>query len=150
MYSSIFRLLVILLFSDVALADETDRDLKWVDKEIAAIKPARKGMSNAQMVNLDNPFATQLLLKQPPGSNQPQRTRILSHVTDTGKQDFNLQAIFNNNKALVDGLWLRRGSSIEGYTVRTIGKDYVVLTRKGKRLTLTLNPMNENIKIKVR
>lgn len=132
-------------------ASENHEDLQWVDQEIAAIKPPRKGMESNLISKIEDPFMVQLLLNRPP-EDEKIKTPLQTYpvMSETIKEDFTLQAIFNSNKALIDGTWVHPGDKVYGYAVKSIGKDYVILMRNGKRVTLTLNPANENIKIKVR
>jgi len=136
--------LLLLTLPLLALAQSVEPDLKWVDEEIAAIKPPREGLSTSAVRGLNDPFSAQLILNQPPSEEgakvvpvaEPEEQRILT-----------LRAIFNGRRAYIDGKWYEQEDDIYGYIIKKIERDSVLLEKKQKKLKLSLITKNDNIKI---
>lgn len=54
-------------------------------------------------------------------------------------KDFRLAGVISNEYAYINGSWLRVGETIEGYTVRKIAHDEVVLARNAETILLRLS-----------
>ncbi len=126
-------------------AQTVQPDLKWVDSEIEAIKPPRKGVSHYKVSSIKNPFARQLALNQPPAEEQKEEQKALPEPEPF--HPLTLQAILNRNSALIDGKWYKEDEKIYGYTIQDISYDTVLLSKKKKKLKLTLFKKNKNIQI---
>jgi hypothetical protein len=138
--------LLFLTLPMLLLAQNTQPDMKWVDDEIAAIKPPRKGIPSSALRGLKDPFRDQLILNQPPVESSD--TEIPQIASDSEPQnDLTLQAIVNGNTALIDGKWYKEDEKIYGYLIQKIDRDSVLLQRKKKKLKLSLIVKNDNIKI---
>ncbi len=135
----------------LALAQATRPDLKWVDDEVAAIKPPRKGVSPSSLGALKDPFRAQLLLNQPPAEPTDGK-RPAPNVPEAPaeRHTLSLQAVFNGKSALIDGKWYKQDQKVYGYVVREIGYDSVLLQSKKKKLKLSLYKHNDDIKINVK
>ena len=150
--------IIIFLFLTLNLSSN---ELAWVDEQINAIKPPRKGVSNFAISRLRDPF---LFLKKKTEKNDVQKATkngksaipdstatslsSTSEVQDTfSRTAFRLSAIMNHS-ALINGKWYKLNEKINGYTLSRISISYVVLSKKGKNVLLTTNSTNMNIKFK--
>lgn len=136
-------------------------ELEWVDEQIEAIKPPRKGVS---ILGVGDPFifleknnpeakkkgaassapgtmvtaAKPSLLKQkvcPPDGNT------------TKSSGFELSAIINS-KAMINGSWYKKSDTINSYTVSDISKNSVTLKKGGKELILSTVSKKQTLKFK--
>ena len=136
------KTIILLLLPLAMFAENAQPDMKWVDQEITAIKPPRKGVSESSLLGLKDPFREQLVLNQPAGSGT-----YVAVKRPRAERPFTLEAIINNRIVLIDGKWYKQNEKIYGYTVQSIGNDSVVLQNKKKQINLTLSKKNKNIKI---
>lgn len=97
--------LILLALPLLAIAQNAQPNLQWVDEEVTAIKPPRKGLQHSELRVLKNPFAAQLLLNQPPVEGN--QTVALSSMPEE-QNDLALQAIINGHTALIDGKWYQQ------------------------------------------
>lgn len=149
MKTSLILLLTPLLFlAHGAQTDSKQADMKWVDDEVAAIKPPRKGVTADALSGLNNPFAAALLLNQPP--QKEGEIPVQPIVTPADNTTFNLFAVMNAQKALIDGKWYNVDEKVHGYTIDKISSDSVSLHKKRKKVKLSLKAQNENIQINVK
>lgn len=149
MKTSLLLLLTPLLFiAHGAQTNTKQADMKWVDDEVAAIKPPRKGVTADALSGLHNPFADALLLNQPP--QEEGAAPAMPVPTPADNTNFNLFAVMNAQKALIDGTWYQVDDKVHGYTVDKIGNDSVSLKKKRRKIELTLKAQNENIQINVK
>ena len=116
--------------------------MQWVDQEIAAIKPPRKGVPSGALLGLKDPFRAQLILNQPPGS----RTAV-AVKRPRQERPFTLEAVINSRTVLIDGKWYTQHEKIYGYTIQSIGRDSVLLQKQKKQIKLSLVKHNKNIEI---
>ena len=138
---------LLLIFPLLAAAQSTQPNLQWVDREVAAIKPPRKGVSPAKLVGIRDPFLAQLQLNQPPVTKKEGDTPLKKPVKPEEQKHMVLQAVFNKHTAMIDGKWCKTEDKVYGYVLREIGRDSVLLTKKKKRLRLSLKTKNDKIKI---
>lgn len=136
-------MLLLLLLPLTMLAESVQPDMKWVDQEIEAIKPPRKGVHSGALLGLKNPFYIQLILNQPPGSG----TKTVVAKPKRHERPFTLEAVINSRTAMIDGKWYKQDEKVHGYTIQSIGKNSVLLQMKKKQITLSLVKSNKNIKI---
>ena len=134
---------LLLLLPLTLLAENVQPDMQWVDQEIAAIKPPRKGVPSGALLGLKDPFRAQLILNQPPGSG----AKVAAIRRPRAERPFTLEAVINSKTALIDGKWYKQDEKIYGYTIQNIGRDNVVLQKKKKQIKLSLVKHNKNIKI---
>jgi len=134
-----------LLVATHILADE----LSWVDEQVQAIKPARSGMSSRSLSHIKNPFI--FLAKNGGGSSEKKATTTKAKPKDSSKtakvasKVLSLAAIMNN-AAMISGSWYKIGDSINGYKVREITSDSVLLTKNKKKLLLSTKSTRKNLK----
>ncbi|MCK9473637.1 hypothetical protein [Sulfurimonas sp.] len=146
-------ILLTIFLSNSLYADE----LEWVDEQIEAIKPPRKGI---KITTVADPFI--FLEKNRPqekkGSKQTPATiknAAPSKTDDTAKADeetsvkksFALSTIINSS-AMIDGDWYKVSDKINGYTLTDITKTTVTLKNGTKEITLSTVNKNQNLKFK--
>ncbi|MCK9491031.1 MAG: hypothetical protein M0Q24_02990 [Sulfurimonas sp.] len=143
-----------LLFFQVALSAN---ELSWVDTQVDAIKPARIGMNNSEILKIQDPF---IFYKK---SSEKSKNKKVAHVAKASikkssttstisaikqtPQSMKLSAIINNS-ALINGEWYRVNQNIAGFLVSSITRTNVVLTKGSQKLVLTTNDQNKNLKFK--
>jgi len=142
-------LLLLLTLPLIALAESTQPDMKWVDDEIAAIKPPRKGVPASELAGLKDPFLTQIRLNQPKGKGSGVKSVA---IVKPKPRPLTLEVVLNSRSAMIDGKWYKVDDTLYGYTIREIGSDSVLLEKKMKKqkkkqITLTLSKKNKNIKL---
>ncbi|EQB40648.1 hypothetical protein M947_02235 [Sulfurimonas hongkongensis] len=137
----------LLLFQVTLSANE----LSWVDTQVDAIKPARVGMNNSETLKLQDPF---IFYKKGSAKNKKATNVAKSSIRKSsdatikkGPKPMKLTAIINNS-ALINGEWYRVDQNIAGFMVSSITRTNVVLTKGKKKLVLTTNDQNKNLKFK--
>ena len=145
----------VLLSSLMFGADE----LGWVDTQIEAIKPPRKGMTNSELANAKSPF---IFLKKnktesdkKASSKAPSKSKKVVTTTDkSGKvvskktsKNLVLSAVINKS-VLINDKWYKLNDSVYGYKLSSISRTTVVLTKGKKKLILTTSDTKQNIKFK--
>ncbi|WP_345970866.1 MULTISPECIES: hypothetical protein [Sulfurimonas] len=134
--------LLLLTLPLIVLAEGMQPDMKWVDDEIAAIKPPRKGVHASALYGLQDPFRAQLIL------NQPHKAKATGTYVKRPKQRYmTLESVINSRTALIDGKWYKEKDTIYGYVITKIERDSVLLQKKKKEVTLTLKKKNPKIQI---
>lgn len=129
------------------LANTSEVDLSWIDKEIAAIKPPRKGVSYRAISMLKDPI---IFLKKEKEEKKQKNTQtpppvVPSLSTSTTaihqknqnrSKGLKLMAIINN-AALINHKWYRVGEKVGNYTIVKISYKEVTLKSKTRSLRLT-------------
>jgi len=147
-------IVTLLLFQATYSANE----LSWVDTQVNAIKPARVGMNDSEILKIQDPFI--FYKKDSTKDNSRKKSPVVKYssikqpasnssettVTKT-TQSMKLNAIINNS-ALINGEWYRVDQNIAGFTVSSISRTSVVLTKGNQKLVLTTNDQNRNLKFK--
>jgi hypothetical protein len=145
-------ILILIFLSSLLLATE----LEWVDEQIEAIKPSRKGI---EISNIMDPFI--FLEKNRPEVKKDTAAastlkplvksssdKIKTDDNGTKKIDFNLTAIINTS-AMIDGHWRRINDKLDGnYTVVEISKNTVTLKKGDKERILSTYSKTPTIKFK--
>lgn len=158
MKTTLTILLALFLGSSVYAATE----LEWVDEQIEAIKPPRKGVN---ITALGSPFVF-LEKNKPEKEGAKKGTRATaapakkaaaktasSEQTDQvaegapKKSGFVLSTIINKS-AMIDGNWYKVSDNISSYTVTDITKTSVTLKQGNKELVLSTASTNPNLKFK--
>ena len=142
------KLLPLLVLPLLLLAQDQQSDMQWVDSEIAAIKPPRKGIPPSALTGMVDPFTAQLRLNQPQGTLQAGNGGAFRRFYPRGK--FALQAVINSRSVLINGKWYKRHDMVNGYRIEEITRNGVRLQKKKKTLTLSLITKNDKIKIKAK
>ncbi len=125
-------------------------DLRWVDDQVKAIKPARSGINNSYIDQLKNPIK----LIEPKEIVNKDGTISLSNgipktVHQVHLQPLRLETIINNN-VYINGKWYTLNDKIRGKKITLIDKNYIVLKDKKKKIRLFVNNKNDKIKITTR
>lgn len=133
-------------------------ELSWVDTQVDAIKPPRVGISNSQILKVKDPFI--FYKKESPKKQSKKASSGVKYSTIKNsssssssintKQSSNsmqLSAIINNS-ALINGEWYRVDQNIAGFTISSITRTNVVLTKGKEKLVLTTNDQKRNLKFK--
>ncbi|MCD4667233.1 MAG: hypothetical protein K8R44_01335 [Sulfurimonas sp.] len=142
---------LILLLSSITLADE----LKWVDEQIEAIKPPRDGISSSKINAARDPFI--FLKKNKDESKKGKRVskprsslkKLPSNANKVAKKAkvLVLDAIINNS-ALINGKWYKLKDRVGKYTLSNVDRTNIILSYKKKKLLLTTDSKNKNLKFK--
>lgn len=140
-------IIMLIFLSTLLLATE----LEWVDEQIEAIKPPRKGI---EISNIMDPFIflekNRPEVKKDTAAASIQQPLVKSSADNNGtkKIDFNLTAIINTS-AMIDGNWHRINDKLDGnYTIIEISKSTVTLKKGDKERILSTNSKTPTIKFK--
>ena len=132
----------------------SSNELTWVDQQIDAIKPPRKGLSNSAVSNIRSPF---IFLKKSEksvktASNRPRISRIAKSSSTTvrskpkaPKKGLYVDAIMNKS-AFIGGTWYKINDKVQGYTILNITHTSVVLSKNSKNFVLSTSSTNRNLK----
>ncbi|MDD3475791.1 MAG: hypothetical protein PHI38_02885 [Sulfurimonas sp.] len=144
-------ILLTLLLSNNLLSSELD----WVNEQIEAIKPPRKGVV---VTGVSNPFV--FLKKNMPKDSKKDTSSAStqkSSVVDTGIEkpklevisvsSFDLSAIINSS-AMINGSWYKVDDVVKGYTISEITKDGVILKKDKKLILLSTTTKKQTLKFK--
>ncbi|HUH43369.1 MAG TPA: hypothetical protein VLZ29_09630 [Sulfurimonas sp.] len=144
-------ILLTLLLSNNLLSSELD----WVNEQIEAIKPPRKGVV---VTGVSNPFV--FLKKNMPKDSKKETSSSStqkSSVVDTGIEKpkkevisastFDLSAIINSS-AMINGSWYKVDDVVKGYTISEITKDSVILKKDKKLIFLSTTAKKQTLKFK--
>lgn len=149
-------ILITTILSNIICANE----LQWVDEQIEAIKPPRKGIN---IFKVDSPFVflekNRLETKKETKAQQTNietsqlkpstiiEQNIKSDNDDIQEENFNLDAIINLS-AMINGNWYKKNDIIDGYVVFNIDKTSVTLKKDTKELVLSTYIKNSSLKFK--
>ncbi len=130
-----------------ASASNTTTD--WVDAQIEAIKPPRKGISAKRVHSVKNPFI--ITYAKQAGTAKSSTTAKSTSKTVAKKvvKPLRVTAIMNDS-ALIAGKWCKADDKVKGYNVAKIEKDSVVLKRGKTKKILFLTSANPKIKIQIK
>jgi hypothetical protein len=137
---------------DTTPAPQSNKHTAWVDAQIAAIKPPRKGMSAAKLSRVKNPYLIKYSgtgTKTANASTKTSGTDTKKTVTEKPRKPLKLTAIVNES-ALIGNKWYSVDDKVQGYKVQKIDKDSVVLQYGQKQRVLMLSAKNPNIKINIK
>lgn len=136
-------------------------ELEWVDEQIEAIKPPRKGVN---ISGVGDPFIflekNKPKTKEKSGTSSTPGTRVTAAKPSVLKQkacppdgnatksnNFDLSAIINS-KAMINGSWYKKSDTINSYTVSDISKNSVTLKKGDKELILSTVSKKQTLKFK--
>lgn len=131
-------------------------ELEWVDEQIEAIKPPRKGYA---ISGVNDPFV--FLEKNKPKSKEkgsssaPRAKAAVAKLASGEKKDevvkksgvFVLSTIINSS-ALINGIWYKKSDVINSYTISDISKNSVTLKKGDKQLVLSTVTKKQTLKFK--
>jgi hypothetical protein len=140
---------IIFLTLLLGLQSYAGTDLKWVDEQIDAIKPARSGIKSSYINNLKDPIKLPVVLKS--DTKTPGSPFKASASTDRKLhlRPLTVETIINKS-AYINGHWYRVNQTVRGNKITSIKKNYVVLKDKKKQTRLFVNNKNDKIKITTR
>jgi len=134
---------------------QIDTELSWVDTQVDAIRPARVGINNYEIMKIQDPF---IFYKKK--SDKSKKITGVVKASISGSSANSVKASLKkkpkpmklstiiNNSALIDGKWYRVNEKIAGFIVSSITRTNVVLSKGKKKLVLTTNDQNRNLKFK--
>ncbi len=129
----------------------TANELSWVDKQIEAIKPPRKGIALKEIAQIKDPFIFLELEKEESVAKKTEKKPLpVKHIFTKRRSHhirFSLEAIMNKS-ALINGKWYKEGEKVFGYLVKKVKIKSVLLTKGKKKITLTTVSKNRNLKFK--
>lgn len=139
-------LILTLLLCTQLLSDE----LAWVNEQIEAIKPPRSGMSKYTLSSLKDPFI--FLTKKTKTKSSARKSSNTKRVPRKNKikkaSKLLSLTIVINKKAMINGKWYVNGDSINGYKVKTITAQSVLLVRNKKKLLLSVTTDSKKLNFK--
>ena len=149
---------ILLILSLFGFTHSVADELKWVDAQIQAIKPARSGISKSQIDMIKDPF---IFLKKETEKNSSKKAMATvknytkknniskSRTNKISKQitSFSIDAIINKS-ALINGRWYKLHSKIGKYTFTAIDGTSIILSYKNKELLLTTRTKAKKLKFK--
>jgi hypothetical protein len=133
----------ILLLSTSLFSNE----LLWVDEQVEAIKPPRKGMNISSLSAIKDPFVF-LKKEEKKETSSPLNNGLVTIPTKSVKKSpkvLTLSLILNNS-AMINNVWYKKGDKVSGYNVAHIDAKTVLLTKKKKQLLLSTKSSNKNLK----
>ncbi|MCJ7765263.1 MAG: hypothetical protein MUP09_04905 [Thiovulaceae bacterium] len=116
-------------------------DHKAINKQIAEIKPPRKGVELVDVIRVKSPF---ILLKR--GKNGVKTTYAVKKEV---KQPRLMMESSINNRVKINGKWYKEGERVRQYTIIDVSVGEVLLKSKREELKLHLNHANDKIEFKV-
>ena len=140
-------IVTILLFGTHLIADE----LAWVNEQIEAIKPPRKGISLKEISKLKDPFIFLNAKKRKRkrkihSSYKRYYSKTISHKqVQRYSSKLSLEAILNKS-ALINGKWYKEGEDVHGYKLERVNLQSILLTRGKKQLLLSTVSKSNNLK----
>ncbi len=142
------KTILLLLALPLLVFAETPKqpDMKWVDNEIMAIKPPRKGLSSNGTRGLKDPFIAQLILNRPKTEGKAVKKAVVAYKKPP-ERSLTLEVIINGKSVMIDGSWYKLNDKIYGYTISEIGRNTVTIENKKRTKTLTLVKKNKHIEI---
>lgn len=116
-------------------------DHETINKQIAEIKPPRKGVEIVEIIRVQSPF---ILLKK--GKNGVKTTYAVKK--ELKLPPLKMESSINNN-VKINGKWYKEGDRVRQYTIVNVSAAEALLKSKNKELKLYLNQTNEKIQFKV-
>jgi len=148
------------LLSTIAFSAD---ELAWVNTQIEAIKPPRKGMSNAEVASIQTPFifllknkSEEMRKKIADDAEKAKNASTLAETATPGTHSTNSPRAFKrlylsaiiNDSALINGTWFKKGDKVYSYKLSSLTATTVILIKSGKKLILSTDNQNNNIKFK--
>ena len=147
----------LLIISPFLFCSLMANELKWVDEQIKAIKPARSGISKAKINSIKSPFIflnAQKTTKSVAIASSVNTLATASKATIQKKTTVKksskilvLEMIINKS-ARINGKWYRINDKIGKYTFQTIDRKNVILSYKKKELVLSTVSKNKKLNFK--
>ncbi len=153
-----YFLAIITLFFTISLSSN---ELSWVDTQVEAIKPPRKGMNNTNLANIKSPFIflnakskkryTNYKRKNNNYKSSKKVATVSSNGTDSIKKSssgkFVLSAVINKS-ALINGEWYKVNDTVSNYKVLSVNRTTVILSNSNRKLVLSTSDTKRTLKFK--
>jgi len=130
-------------------------EIKWVDKQIKAIKPDRIGIDNSKINSINDPFVfivktkkSQKKVNQTTYKNKKSSKSLKNQNTLSDEKKFLVINAIINDSVLINGKWYKLKDKVGKYTINKIERKTVYLKSKSKKLLLTIKNKNKKIKFK--
>lgn len=144
-------LLIITAITATLMAN--DANTAWVDKQVAAIKPPRVGLSPQAIRSVKDPFIIvkpEVKAGSKSTAQGPTRTVAKSVKKEpVAIEPLKLDAVLNNS-ALINDKWYRINETVRGYSISKIDQKSVVLTKGKQEKILFISTANPKIKIQIK
>lgn len=150
-------IVIAVLLSSITLSSN---ELSWVDTQVEAIKPARKGMTEPELNKIKDPFIfyknhnkktyvkrRKKSVKYSTVKKSSTSSRTTSVILQQPSKRLILSAIINNS-ALINGEWYKLNESVGSFKLSSINRTSVVLTKGNGKLVLTTSDTKRNLKFK--
>jgi len=137
--------IILLLLAGSVYANNSH--LAWVDEQVKAIKPPRKGISNSSINRLSNPF---IIVKAAPKKGSGKK--VASTIPKKPKvvvKPLALKSVMNTS-ALIGSTWYKVNDSVRGYTLVEVNPSSVLLVNGKKHKKLFITQENSKINISVK
>ncbi len=141
--------MIILALPTLLLAATVNKNLIWVDEQIEAIKPSRKGLEKHATATLRDPFYEILRINRMK-DEEPVEEKMAAPAPVTQEQPLMLQAIMNSKSVKINDKWYKLDDELYGYTVKDIDRTSVLLQKRKKTLKLYTASTKSNIKIQIK
>lgn len=139
------KYLLIITFLLFAINLNSD-ELKWVDDQVEAIKPPRKGISDENISMLKDPFYFAKEKKSPKSKTSVSSTKSpTKYKRPTRTTTYVLKSIMNQS-ALINGKWYTINDKVGLYTLSEVKRNSVTLSYKNKKLVLSTVSKIKNLK----
>ena len=140
-------------------------ELSWVDKQIAAIKPIRKGLTAAEMDTLKDPF---IFLKENSYKRKARSKlkykRASKHIISKSKSFKRMKKRISKNKiqyvrlnviisaimnqsVLIKSKWYKIGDTLKGFKIIKIDINSVILAKRNKRAILSMKSKRKKLNL---
>ena len=148
------HILILLSLSIVLLSD----DLSWVNEQIEAIKPPRKGLKASYIKSIKDPFVFlhkvdtkdkkryKKVTKTRYTSNKKKTTEKIKRVIKKPESNYELSMIINK-KFLINNRWYKEGDKINGYKIKKLSFNTVLLDNHKREIILTTKSSNSKLKL---
>jgi len=148
------KIYIYLLFSIVLFAQVDTNELQWVDAQIEAIKPERRGIEDDVISSLKNPFVSLVvedkkLTKTKKSFKKKKYIKKIYHKKyiklpqDAPK--FHLSAILNDS-VLINDSWYKVGQKIKNYLIKEVKSTQVTLLKGSRVIILSTDTKNNTLK----
>ena len=128
------KVLILLLIKTFLFADDTR--VKKINQTLSELQTQLKNQSEENIKVTYDPFYPKIkkvLKKHQKSIYHKQRHYYHRPVV----------SMILNHKAFIDGKWYNKNQKVAHYMLQEINEDHVVLTKKGKRITLHINNPKE-------
>ncbi len=137
----------------------SSNELSWVDTQVEAIKPPRKGMSNSNIANIKSPFIFLRKNKKKGAESKSKSANYVasSKITTSSSNSSKivspkagpliLSAVINNS-ALINGKWYKINDKVLNYKLSSVNRTSVILTKGERKIVLSTSDTKRNLKFK--